>query len=226
MTVSLDASAMLAEMELLKQVVLNNIRILSPYNRGDPYYAEVLRLADRDYFFETYQVIAWAGLHLQPKRIMEIGTRNGGSLVQLLSMYHHYDGIQVVCFDLWREIGSPRSVRGNLQRMNIPTNIVEFVSGDSRQTIPAYKNRHPQARFDYILVDGGHEPGTASADLRNVADLVDSGGILVFDDIGPESYKLIDVWREFQSAQQEKFNWYEKQWRKGVAWAIRRQATH
>ena len=222
MAVSLDASAMIAEMELMKQVVLNTVRILVPYNRKDYYYTQLLQLAEDDYFFETYQVIVWAGLCLRPKRVMEIGTRNGGSLVQLLSMYHRYDGMQVVCFDLWREIGSPRSARRNLQRLNIPTDMVEFVSGDSRQTIPAYKQKHPHARFDYVLVDGGHEREIVRTDLQNVADLVDAGGILIFDDIGPESYQLIDVWREFQAVHQEEFDWYEKQWRKGVAWAIRR----
>ncbi len=219
---ALDANVMLAEMELLKQVVLNNIRILAPHNRRDHYYAEIMQLADRDYFFETYQVIAWAGLRLRPKRIMEIGTRNGGSLVQLLSMYHRYDDVQIVCFDLWREVGNPRSVRRNLKRMNIPTNMIEFIGGDSLKTVPGYKQKHPQARFDYVLVDGGHEREVARVDLQNVADLVAPGGIQIFDDIGPESYQLIDVWREFQAAHREQFDWYEKQWRKGVAWAIRR----
>lgn len=217
-----DAKVMLAEMEFLKQFVMNNVRILAPHNRSDTYYANMFRLADQDYFFETYQVIAWAGLHIRPKRIMEIGTRNGGSLVQLLSMYHRYDGMQVVCFDLWREIGSPRAVRCNLRRLNIPTEIVEFISGDSRKTVPAYKQEHPHMRFDYVLVDGGHDREVARADFQNVFDMIDSGGILIFDDIGPESYQLIDVWREFQAAHPEQFDWYEKLWRKGVAWAIRR----
>ena len=78
---SWDRTAMLQEMELLKGMVLNNVRLLASHNRKDPYYAELLRLADQPYFFETYQVIVWAGLRLQPKRILEIGTRNGGSLV-------------------------------------------------------------------------------------------------------------------------------------------------
>ena len=100
--------------------------------------------------------------------------------------------------------------------------MIEFIRGDSRQSVPAFKQERPDARFDYILVDGGHEPEVARADLQNVAGLVDRGGILIFDDIGPESYQLIDVWREFQAAHRQQFDWYEKLWRKGVAWAIRR----
>jgi predicted O-methyltransferase YrrM len=216
------ADAMIAEMELMKEVVLHTVRVLAPYNRQDYYYAQLLQLADGDYFFETYQVIAWAALRLHPRRIMEIGTRNGGSLVQLLSLYHRHDEMQVVCFDLWHEIGSPGSVRRNLRRLNIPVGVVEFIRGDSRQTVPAFKQKRPDARFDYILVDGGHEREVARRDLQNVAELIDPGGILIFDDIGPESYQLIDVWREFQAAHRAQFDWYEKLWRKGVAWAIRR----
>lgn len=218
-----NQDVMLAEMELLRGAVLNNVRILAPHNRRDNYYAELMRLAEQPYFFETYQVILWAGLRLQPRRILEIGTRNGGSLVQLLSAYHRFAGLSVVSFDLWREVGSPRGVRGNLKRLNIPSDFIEFVSGDSTVTVPQWKQRHPGAQFDYVLVDGGHAVTIASTDLRNVADLVAPGGILIFDDIGPESYRLLPVWREFQAAHDGQFDWYEKQWRKGVAWAIRRE---
>lgn len=222
MTIPTTAEAMIAEMELLKAPVLNNIRILAPYNRRDYYYRELMELARREYFFETYQVIAWAGLKLRPRRILEIGTRNGGSLVQLLSMYQDFTGVEVTCFDLWREIGGPWRVRRNLRKLNIPTGMIQFISGDSGQTVPIYKREHPQAKFDYVLVDGGHEPETARTDLKNVADLVAPGGILIFDDICPESYNLIGVWREFQAAHRDEFLWFEKLWRKGVAWGIRR----
>ena len=49
-----DQTTMIHEMEGLKGMVLNNVRILAPHNRKDPYYTELLRLADQPYFFETY----------------------------------------------------------------------------------------------------------------------------------------------------------------------------
>jgi predicted O-methyltransferase YrrM len=213
---------MIVEMEKLTPVVLNNCRILSKHNRKDYYYRQIFELAEKEYFFETYNVILWAALNLKPKIILEIGTRNGGSITQLLSMYHNFNDIEVYSFDLWLEIGGPRAVRKNLERMNIPSKVVTFMSGDSRKTIPDFKAHHPLKKFDYILVDGGHERDIARVDLNNVADMLAPGGILIFDDIGPESYKLLDVWQEFQGKYQDHFQWFEKQWRKGVAWAIRR----
>ncbi len=224
---------MMREMELLKGPVMNNIRILARHDRDDNYYRELAQLAKAEYFFETYQVILWAGLRLRPRRVLEIGTRNGGSLVQLLSAFHTYEGMRVVTFDLFREltglskhlrlgrIVGPMRVRRNLRRLNIPTDFIEFVVGDSRETVPAWKRKHLGEQFDYVLVDGGHERAVARADLANVADLIAADGILIFDDIGPESYQLIDVWEEFRAAHEGQFQWYEKRWRKGVAWAIR-----
>ena len=66
--------------------------------------------------------------------------------------------------------------------------------------------------------------GRGSTCLR-AADLVAPGGILIFDDIGPESYRLLPVWREFQAQHAGEFEWFEKQWRKGVAWAMRTAAA-
>ena len=212
---------LIAEMERLQQVVLNTRRILGPLNRHDCYYRKVLEYLESEYFFEPSMVMAWIGMTLKPRRILEIGTRNGGSLLDLLSMFFRHDGMRVVCCDLWREIGSPAAVRRNLRRMNVPADIVEFVSGDSLQVVPQWKRRNPGALFDYILVDGCHDADVARQDLENVWDMLDVGGALVFDDIGPESYCLIDVWRDFQSAHRSQFVWYEKQWRKGVAWAFR-----
>jgi hypothetical protein len=192
---------------------------------------------------------------------LEIGTRTGGSLINLLSPYAEYDGIEVVSFDLWREyfsvtwvsrlltklLGSPdgmsqrnisrkytrlfsglirylstQKVRGNLAYFNIPSHFIEFISGDSKETVPAYFQQHRGKTFDYVLVDGAHDPETAMIDLENVVAHVAPGGFLVFDDIGPEGYKLGEVWETFKTNHQGQFEFYERYHRKGVAWAIKK----
>jgi len=216
-----EQNELIREIEKLKPFILNNSRILARYNRRDHYHRELRKRAAGEYFFETAMVVSWIGLALRPRRIMEIGTRNGGSLIDLLSVYPDYQGVSVVCFDIWREIGGPGAVRRNLRLMNIPDCLARFVSGDSLKTVPAYKLSHPNAAFDYILVDGCHEAPAARVDLANVVDLLAPGGVIVFDDIGPHGYRLLEVWRDFQAGHGAEFRWYENLWRRGVAWAIR-----
>lgn len=220
----LTLEKMIDEIEQRKDFVLNNCRILRPkrINRKDYYFDEIFKLAKKDYFFETWMVINWIGSRFRPKNILKIGTRNGGSLIALLSAYQDFSNTEVVCFDSWEEVGSPRRVKKNLNHLNIPADFVRFVSGDSKFTVPQYFKAHPSKEFDYILVDGGHDRETASSDLRNIEEHVAKSGVVIFDDISPESYNLKDVWDEFRLRNGDKFNYYEVMHRKGVAWAFKK----
>ena len=221
---SLSKGEMVREIERRKEPVLDITRTLKKRtsNITDYYYKELLRLAEEGYFFETWMVINWIGNVVSPKRILEIGTRGGGSLIALLKPYKDYGGVQAVCFDLWKEIiGSPRRVTSNMTYMKIPKEIVEFHSGDSKETVPKYLAEHPDAMFDYILVDGGHDHLTADTDLKNVEGRVAPGGFLVFDDL--VSYSLKTEWDKFKERNGDKFRYFEVMHRKGIAWAIRQE---
>lgn len=222
---------MVRRIEKRKDVVLDCARKLKKRlsNWNDYYYRELLKLAEGQYFFETWMVENWIGAEMAPRRILEIGTRNGGSLIALLQPYKDYTGLKVVSFDIWRDVeqgvnrGSPKKVIGNLGYMGIPHDFIEFVSGDSTVTVPAYAASHPGAQFDYVLVDGGHSHEVAAADLRNVEGMVAPGGVLVFDDISEKSYGLLPEWNEFKARNGEKFRYFEVMHRKGIAWAFRRR---
>jgi len=255
---------MIQAIEARRDFVLSNFRVLRRVDPNDHYWRSFANLDQyrRDgRIFETGMVISWIGSEYRPRRILEIGTRTGGSLISLLSTYDSFEGVEVLSFDLWREyfsvtwlsrvltrlMGSkdgtsqvnvsqrfmrPFSglikwlstgkVRRNLRAFNLPTDMIRFISGDSRQTVPAWMAAHPGAQFDYVLVDGAHDEETARIDLENVVDYVAPGGFLVFDDIGPEGYKLGQVWDAFKAAHADKFDFFEVYHRKGVAWAIRK----
>lgn len=115
-----------------------------------------------------------------------------------------------------------RKVKKNLIFFKIPIDNIEFISGDSKIAVPDFFRKFPDKKFDYVLVDGGHDRKTASADLENVSSHINKGGVIVFDDIGPESYKLIDVWEAFKAKHNNEFDFYEKFHRKGVAWAFKK----
>jgi predicted O-methyltransferase YrrM len=263
-----DKEQITREILRTKPFVLSNFRMLRRLDPNDHYwsiFSDISRLTVNGVFIETAMVVSWIGDKFRPKRVLEIGTRTGGSLIALLSNYQDYSDVEVVSFDLWREYvsttllsriltrmvskpdsegGMPgniniserklkpllpvirrlsmRKVRRNLAYFNIPAGIVNFISGDSKKTVPAYFERHPGKKFDYILVDGAHDKPTAWTDLQNVAGHVGDGGILVFDDISDLSYGLMDVWARFREQYASSFDFVEIECRKGIGIAFKK----
>jgi len=220
----LGRDEMIREIGKRKEPALDIARALKrrPSNLTDYYYRELLKLSEKGYFFEMWMVINWIGAEAAPTRILEIGTRGGGSLIAMLKPYKDYAGVKAVCFDIWEEIvGSPRKVLSNMKYMGIPRDVVVFRSEDSKETVPKYLSEHTGEMFDYVLVDGGHDHKTADTDLRNVEERVAPGGFLVFDDL--VSYSLLAEWESFKKRNGDKFLYFEVMHRKGIAWAIRRE---
>lgn len=248
--------------------VLSNFRLLRKLDPNDHYWAsftDIEKLKVNGVFLETAMVVSWIGNTHKPKRILEIGTRTGGSLIALLSNYQDFRNIEVVSFDMWREYVSTtyfskkftelknknnengeiagninvsekklkpffslirnlsiNKVKNNLAYFNIPSDIVTFISGDSKKTVPAYFEKRPNEKFDYILVDGAHDAETAFIDLQNVADHVAEKGIIVFDDINFTNSDLMGVWVRFKEIQKNNFYFIEIDCRKGVGLAFRK----
>jgi len=216
-------------LKIPNEVIFSVLRILKKVNPGDLYYEAYLgHLAKRqESFFDIYHLAwAWAIEH-KPKRILEIGTRTGLSMCQLLSAYIDYSNIErVVSFDLFNDgFISPSLVKLNLKSLNIPQTVIdkiEFVIGDSKQTVPQFVKDNPTQQFDWVLVDGSHEKLDARLDLESVRSLVAPGGILVFDDIDPDGMSLDDVWQQFKSDYKDEFEWFENYDGKGVGWGVKR----
>jgi predicted O-methyltransferase YrrM len=120
------------------------------------------------------------------------------------------------------EKASTNKVRKNLAAFNISTDKIQFISGDSTVRVPEYFAKNPDKKFDYILVDGGHTVEIATKDLDNVVAHAAKGGIILFDDIMPESYNLIGVWNKFKEKNQNDFDFYEIHHRKGIGFAIKK----
>jgi predicted O-methyltransferase YrrM len=247
-----------------KKLLLSNASVLAKLDPNDYYWKELQddKLLSRNgIFLESNMISSWIGETRKPLRILEIGTRAGGSLIALLSVYNKadFDKIEeIVSFDMWREYVSTTSlasfvsklmnkkrninvserftkyfggfiekastnkVRNNLKAFNIASNKIKFISGDSTITVPGYFKANPDKEYDYILVDGGHDEKTASIDLENVVRHVAKNGIILFDDIMPESYNLIGVWNEFKKKYQNDFDFFEIHHRKGAAFAIKK----
>jgi predicted O-methyltransferase YrrM len=60
-----------------------------------------------------------------------------------------------------------------------------LIIGDSRKTVPDFKKRYPDVKFDLIFVDGSHDYEIAKADLINMRSYADKDTVLVIDDLTP-----------------------------------------
>ena len=210
----------------LTSVIFHNLRILDKVCPEDTYIANYKWHWDKwgDEFFDQYCLGFWWGSEHNPKNILEIGSRTGLSLCQLLSGCKNYEGKRVVCFDLWDDgLSNPELIKKYLNHLAIPI-VPECYQGDSRITVPEFKKTNKD-KFDYILVDGGHSDETASVDLENVVDMVSKGGVIVFDDISAtiesDGFDLKPTWERFKEKHLAEFNWQEDKAAKGTAWAIK-----
>ena len=214
---------------LLTPTIFNTMRILKRVNPADTYMENYLWHAEKQgwRFFDQYH-LAWIwGAFRRPLRILEIGTRTGISLCQLLSAMVDHEGVEAHCFDLFNDgFVTPKLVELNLKALNLPVSAVQFHTGPSAQTVPEFRKQQlsesfATISFDWILVDGDHDKTAARIDLENVVDLVAPGGILVFDDVAPDGCDLLDVWEAFRADHPEGF-WYGQDLNgKGTAWAIK-----
>jgi predicted O-methyltransferase YrrM len=247
-----------------KESLIGNGKKLRQLDPNDDYWKDLsdeTKLSRNGIFLESNMVTSWIAETRKPKKILEIGTRTGGSLIALLSRYSAEEQNKIekiVSFDMWREYisttpfasfvsklagkkrniniserflkfmgnrvekNSTNKVRNNLKAFNISSQKIQFVSGDSKIMVPEYFIKNPDHKFDYILVDGGHDEHTAAVDLENVVNHVEKNGIILFDDIMPESYNLIGVWNAFKEKHKDEFDFFEIHHRKGIAWAIKR----
>jgi len=203
--------------------IFNTLRILKQIAPSDTYleaykwhYAK-----QKDAFMDTYHFMWYLGAIVKPKRILEIGTRTGLSIAQLLSATLDYDRIECIYLcDLFNDgLSTPELVIKNLNHLNIPTDKINFIVGDSLAEVPALMIAYPDLKFDYILVDGCHDKDYARKDLENAVKLIDKGGYIVFDDITPDGCALQDVWDEFKQNNLKDFIFGENHDGKGIGYA-------
>lgn len=169
------------------------------------------RLAEGRPFWELRCIVRWLVRRLQPQTYLEIGNRTGWSLLQAA---RENPAIQIVGFDMWMDNyanvsnSDPNYLRQLLKELG-HSGAIQFISGDSHVTLPAFiSGLHlvsaDQQRFDMITVDGDHSHEGARADLELCAPLVKPGGVLIFDDLIHEQHGyLLDLWHEFASAHPE-----------------------
>jgi predicted O-methyltransferase YrrM len=152
--------------------------------------------ADWSYLDILNVLIACAEL-IQPRSYLEIGVRRGRSIAMVASAAPK---AELYGFDLWAtnyagmENPGPAFVESELRKIGA-TGKIEFVSGNSHETLPTFFAKHPELQLDLVTVDGDHGEKGAREDLLSVLPKIARGGAIVFDDIShPLHPDLYRVW--------------------------------
>ena len=209
----------------VNSAIFNTLRILKKLSPTDTYLeAYQGHYAKRQAtFMDTYHFMWFLGSTVKPRRILEIGSRTGISICQLLSAVLDHSQIEnIVLCDLFNDgLCTPELIFKNLQHLNIPTDKVKFLVGDSLAQLPVYMQKFPDHKFDYILVDGNHDKDYARQDLANAVKLIDINGYILFDDITEDGCSLQDVWDQFKELNKADFIFGENHDGKGIGYARR-----
>ncbi len=173
--------------------------------------------------FADLTTTLWAAAtFVRPSSYLEIGVRTGRSACAVGATNPEC----AICgFDLWiaeyADVPNPGPgfVRKELQAVG-HHGPVDLISGDSRETVPAYLREHPDLFFDLITVDGDHSLLGAATDLANVLPRLKVGGIVVLDDIAT-SLAVRRAWEQLVKRDLRFVTWEYTDDGNGVAAAIR-----
>jgi len=190
------------------------------------YYAAGLKAHGRAWgYADIVTVLLGLADALAPSRYLEIGVRRGRSACAVAS---RAPDVAMALFDMWMpgyagmENPGPELVKAELARAG-HRGLVEFIDGDSHQTLPAYFAERPDAAFDIITVDGDHTDEGAAQDLADVLPRLKIGGAVVFDDVcHPAHPGLRDVWNDLVANDRRFSAWTYDEVGFGVGFAIRK----
>lgn len=202
------------------------MRALKVINPGDSYLENYIGMKKRyaPDFYDTYQLLWTIGIHLAPKNILEIGSRTGISICQLLSAHSDRENIEsIVCVDPFDQWTSANLIRANMRYLGL-VHEAEKAKIHPITSDMFFSSSLNGPVYDFILVDGDHSKEQAFKDLENAAKLIRPAGVIVFDDIStaPGECALIDVWEKWVALHKDEFEFEKCMFGKGVAFAIKK----
>ena len=129
----------------------------------------------------TKQVnLFWCGTQAE-RKICEIGF-NAGHSCMLMLLGKASTPLDITIFDIGHHAYTKPCIsyiKSAFQHASI-----EYIEGDSTQTMPEWIQHNPAAigTYDVVHIDGGHSEHCISNDFKNADQLVKKGGILIIDD--------------------------------------------
>lgn len=142
--------------------------------------------------------------HLQPKRVMEIGTFHGGVFF-LLTRVSSQEGT-FISVDLPGGAGGDDMLDKNiplLRQWAAPSQNLHFLREDSHrpETLEMVKRILGESQLDVLFIDGDHSYEGVKKDYEMYAPLVRSGGLVGFHDISVKEpqYGVAQYWGELRA---------------------------
>jgi predicted O-methyltransferase YrrM len=172
--------------------------------RGAGFYADLKPLQNRQEITCLAQRVA----HIEPRVIVEIGTRNGGTLLIWSQIAPPPE--LLVSIDLPEGIfgGGYPAQRARLYRQFVRRRSgcrIELLRMDSHTPEARERLRHLLAgrAIDFLFIDGDHRYSGVQQDYDLYAGLVRPGGLVAFHDIHPEhevdTIQVAQFWRELKA---------------------------
>ncbi len=190
------------------------------------YFARSIQQYGEDWrFADILTVLTAVTQQARPRRYLEIGVRRGRSMAMVASKQ---TDCEIYGFDRWTPnyAGMPNPgpdlVSAEVRKLGF-TGKLEFINGNSHETVPKFFQENPEMFFDIITVDGDHTEKGAAQDLLDVIPHITVGGVLVFDDIcHPKHPYLAKVWHDVVVSNPRFTSWQYTDLGFGVAFAIRK----
>lgn len=122
----------------------------------------------------------WAAQQVKNRRICEIGFNAGHSM--LLFLIANPEIEEVFIFDLNAHQYTEPCYK--YIHSSFPTVKINFLIGDSKETLSSFTHQYPQylEQFDLVHIDGGHLEDCVKNDILYGEKLVSVNGLLIIDD--------------------------------------------
>lgn len=175
-----------------------------------PFYVDPQAPVQPDQFKIEFEMLLDIYHKLNPKRVLEIGVKVGGTLYQWLK--HTEPGASIVAIDL------PHGPWG----ISYMPNVDDWYkwAGEFGQTLRVFltNSRYPKTvreverlgPYDFIFVDGDHTVAGVACDYLTYRRMVRPGGVMVFHDILPDrSDSKIEIYKYWQDIRKVETNMVE-----------------
>ncbi|OGW79988.1 MAG: hypothetical protein A3G33_04955 [Omnitrophica bacterium RIFCSPLOWO2_12_FULL_44_17] len=149
-------------------------------------------------FWNLHVALCYLSRTLNPQSYLEIGTRKGRSLFQVLC---HAPVARVVSIDLFTE-SNFLDLKADVDRFLRRTKKKIAITYYRERSVSSLEKIKGKEKFDLITIDGSHYLEDAANDLASSYSLLNDQGVIVVDDVTQMPH-LMQMVNEFQMKHNE-----------------------